>query len=169
MSEQPPLMVLPESALRAPRKPKYPKRGHAAPPGTGPEGETCASCLHLERKVMAKADLKCGLMRAHWTGGYGTDVRAGDAACSRWESARGMSDDVERALFGKPRCAKGYGDCHADCEYGLAGPCINEIAGEDGASSRGPRGHGDPTLPIKLRPAGFQHPPAGFLREPPDD
>jgi len=81
---QPDLMVLPASALKARRTSK--KHGHAAVPGTGPEGETCRSCAHLVRKEMASTYLKCGLMRAYWTGGQGTDVRARDAACRRWEA-----------------------------------------------------------------------------------
>ena len=60
------------------------KRGHAAPIGTGPVGETCGSCAHLAANRMAKTYHKCGLMRAVWTGGYGTDVRVRDAACKRW-------------------------------------------------------------------------------------
>ena len=48
MSEQPDLMVLPASALKARRKSK--KHGHAAMPGTGPSGETCGTCEHLARK-----------------------------------------------------------------------------------------------------------------------
>lgn len=80
------LMVLPESALRA-RKPKTKKHGHAAAPGTGPAGQTCGSCRHLHRRNMSKVYLKCGLMRAYWTGGASTDIRARDAACSRWEAA----------------------------------------------------------------------------------
>lgn len=82
---QPDLMVLPESALRARKLSK--KHGHAAMPGTGPKGETCKSCGHLARIQYAKEYLKCGLMHAYWTGGEGTDVRAGDAACRRWEKA----------------------------------------------------------------------------------
>jgi hypothetical protein len=60
------------------------KTGHAALPGTGPAGETCGSCVYLVHKKMAKAYLKCELRRATWTGGGGTDVRARDAACSKW-------------------------------------------------------------------------------------
>ena len=60
------------------------KKGHVAPPGTGPEGETCGSCQHLYRKSMAKTYLKCGLNSAEWTGGGGTDVRARDPACREW-------------------------------------------------------------------------------------
>lgn len=61
------------------------KTGHAWRPGTGPEGETCKTCCHLVRRQMAKVYLKCGLMRQHWTGGSGTDVRAGDPACREWK------------------------------------------------------------------------------------
>jgi hypothetical protein len=60
-------------------------RGHVAPPGTGPEGETCGSCKHLFRNQMAKTYLKCSLNRAKWTGGKKSDVLARDAACSKWE------------------------------------------------------------------------------------
>lgn len=62
------------------------KRGHAAPPGTGPKGQTCGTCRHLARKHMAKTYLKCALMEAVWTGGGGTDVRARDLACRKWEA-----------------------------------------------------------------------------------
>jgi hypothetical protein len=42
-------------------------RGYAAPPGTGPKGETCGSCAHYVRKQMARAYPKCLLRRATWT------------------------------------------------------------------------------------------------------
>jgi len=65
---------------------KAKKTGHIAPPGTGPEAETCGSCKHICRKGgVAGHYLKCGLNEANWTGGYGTDIRARDAACKRWE------------------------------------------------------------------------------------
>ncbi len=79
----PELMTLPASALR---KQKSKQHGHAAVPGTGPDGETCVSCRHLHRNKAVKTYLKCALMRAYWTGGYGTDVRAKDPACRRWEA-----------------------------------------------------------------------------------
>jgi hypothetical protein len=85
VSEQSELMILPASALTARRLSR--KKGHAMPPGTGPAGETCGSCRHLYRNDMSKTYLKCELMRAIWTGSYGTDVRARDAACKRWEKA----------------------------------------------------------------------------------
>lgn len=62
-------------------------RGHVMPPGTGPEGETCGTCKHLFRNQKAKTYLKCGLNAAKWTGGGATDIRARDAACSKWERA----------------------------------------------------------------------------------
>lgn len=77
-------MVLPESALGARRLSN--KKGHIAPPGGGPEGETCGSCLHLARLQMSKKFYKCKLARRYWTGGEGTDVRARDPACRRWEA-----------------------------------------------------------------------------------
>jgi hypothetical protein len=68
--------------LRGSRPPK----GYAAPPGSGPAGETCKSCQHLVRREKARTYLKCGLMERGWTGGAGTDVRASSPACSRWEA-----------------------------------------------------------------------------------
>lgn len=79
-----PLFILPPSALRSAR---IPQRGHAARPGTGPEGETCGSCAHYTLRRMSKTYRKCILMKAKWTGGAGTDIRAGDPACSKWDKA----------------------------------------------------------------------------------
>ena len=64
---------------------KAKKTGHAWKPGTGTEGETCKSCKHLVRRTFAKTYLKCGLMKAQWTGGPGSDVKARDPACKKWE------------------------------------------------------------------------------------
>lgn len=60
---------------------------HADRPGSGPAGETCGTCANLVRKRMANVYRKCGLCRSKWTGGGATDVRARDAACSKWEKA----------------------------------------------------------------------------------
>lgn len=62
------------------------KSGHAAPPGTGPEGETCKTCANLTRIRLAKTYLKCLLREGTWTGGYGTDIRARDPSCHKWEA-----------------------------------------------------------------------------------
>lgn len=78
-------VLVPAERKKLNARPKVKKSGHAWRPGTGPEGETCKTCQHLVRKQMAKTYLKCGLMRAHWTGGSGTDVRAGDPACREWQ------------------------------------------------------------------------------------
>lgn len=69
------------------RKPTV-KRGYAAAPGTGPEGQTCKTC---QFKVSsdgrsAKHFLKCELRRSTWTNGEGTDILARSPACSKWES-----------------------------------------------------------------------------------
>lgn len=63
--------------------------GYAAPPGTGPAGETCGTCLYLYRNRQARVYLKCRLMRRYWTGGPGSDVRAGSPACREWEGREG--------------------------------------------------------------------------------
>lgn len=82
MSE--PLMLLPASALERART-RPPRKGHAGTPGDGPKGETCASCHHYVRRHYAKIYLKCALTRSRWTGGGGTDIRARDPACEKWE------------------------------------------------------------------------------------
>jgi hypothetical protein len=73
------------------KKPR--KTGHAAAPGSGPQGEFCRTCAHLYRNRMAKTYLKCSLMRAHWTGGGGSDVKARDPACKEWVSTRDGKDE----------------------------------------------------------------------------
>lgn len=74
--------VIAAAAIRA----RHKRRGHAGQPGTGPAGETCKSCKWIARKEMAKTYIKCGhRMAPRHTGGPGTDVRAGDPACERWE------------------------------------------------------------------------------------
>jgi hypothetical protein len=57
------------------------QRGYAAPPGTGPQGETCGSCKHIHREEKYR---KCSLNRAAWTGGPRTDILARAPACLKW-------------------------------------------------------------------------------------
>jgi hypothetical protein len=57
-------------------------RGYAAPPGTGPEGETCGTCASLHRHQMQKTYLKCN--RVKWTLGKATDILARSPACRLW-------------------------------------------------------------------------------------
>lgn len=68
-----------------PRKTPLP-RGHAAPPGSGPAGETCKSCAHARATGGGNRTYwKCGLARRAWTGGPGSDIRLKDPACRLWE------------------------------------------------------------------------------------
>lgn len=59
--------------------------GYFMPPGTGPAGEKCATCLHITAKGnVAGRYLKCLRMEAKWTGGRKTDILARSPACSAW-------------------------------------------------------------------------------------
>lgn len=78
--------VTPE-ALTKTGKRKTPKRkGYAAQPGTGPEGESCKTCRHRVR-VLGKYN-KCNLVKAFWTGGFATDVLVKSPACQKWEEVK---------------------------------------------------------------------------------
>lgn len=90
------MALTPEERKGIFRSKKPRKTGHAGIPGSGPKGEFCRTCAHLYRKNMAKTYLKCSLMRAHWTGGGGSDVKARDPACSAWSSLAARQD-MERA------------------------------------------------------------------------
>lgn len=59
--------------------------GYAAPPGTGPEGETCGSCVHAWPNTTGsrRTYWKCGLVRS--TRGPGTDIRVRSPACREWK------------------------------------------------------------------------------------
>ena len=58
-------------------------KGNAAPIGSGPAGETCATCANCRRIEFSKVYWKCALVKP--TCGPGTDIRRKWAACSRWE------------------------------------------------------------------------------------
>jgi hypothetical protein len=75
------------------RKPTQPK-GYAALPGTGPEGKTCRDCKHKHTmsNTGAKSWIKCELMRAAWTHGPGSDIRASSPACRRFEAKEPASE-----------------------------------------------------------------------------
>lgn len=65
--------------------PRQRSRATPAPVGSGPEGETCKTCLHYTRaQYHDYVHLKCGLMRAVWTHGPGTDIKAKWPACREW-------------------------------------------------------------------------------------
>jgi len=66
-------------------KKKGQAKGWAAPPGSGPTGETCGTCAHAyANHGHRKTFWKCELVRA--TLGPGTDIRLKWAACHRWEA-----------------------------------------------------------------------------------
>jgi len=67
------------------QKPEKYSKGYAAPPGSGPEGETCGSCEYHYIKVMAGKYHKCKLMERIWAGGSGTDIKVRSPACEKWE------------------------------------------------------------------------------------
>lgn len=72
--------------LKKRHRPPTEKRGYAAPPGTGPAGETCGSCRWLYRNRQAKTYLKCQKMSPFWTGGAATDILAKAPACREWSA-----------------------------------------------------------------------------------
>lgn len=52
------------------------------PPGTGPDGKACRDCQSYSLVQGGKRmHRKCKLMRAHWTHGPGTDIKASSPAC----------------------------------------------------------------------------------------
>jgi hypothetical protein len=60
-------------------------RGHYAPPGTGPAGETCGSCAHSTRiEYHNRAYWKCLRAQHRWSHSIGTDIRLKSDACIGW-------------------------------------------------------------------------------------
>jgi len=76
--------------IQTPIEEKDPYKGrrnaHPYPPGSGPEGETCGTCM-AERCLSYhnKYYYKCNYMRYAWTHGLGTDIRLKDHACFLWK------------------------------------------------------------------------------------
>ena len=81
----------PDAPVRSPREVARLKRrlaetpmGYAAPPGSGPAGETCRSCLNSTRIEASRGYWKCRLMQRHWTRSRHTDIRISAPACRAW-------------------------------------------------------------------------------------
>lgn len=78
------------------RRPEPQPAGHIAPPGTGPEGQTCANCTHCRlRATRSKRYYKCGLAIAAWTHGRESDIRLSDSACRRFELGQPRETGVQ--------------------------------------------------------------------------
>ena len=70
-------------------------KGYAAPPGTGPKGETCKTCDYKVKKPGVSGHyLKCWLIYRHWTGGQGTDIKAGSPACREWIPIEEIKNEI---------------------------------------------------------------------------
>ena len=67
----------------APRKAARPPNSY-----TLTTGETCRTCVHSGYVQYASRFYKCGLNRANWTNGKGTDIRLKDAACNFYEAEK---------------------------------------------------------------------------------
>jgi hypothetical protein len=82
--------IKPQVISNAKRKPTV-RKGYAATPGTGPQGETCGTCEHSVGRGSPglKIFYKCELLRHCWTGGYGTDILLKSPACRYWEKEQG--------------------------------------------------------------------------------
>lgn len=61
-------------------------KGNASPIGSGPAGETCATCKHSYGLAGgSKTFYKCRLVKR--TCGPGSDIRLKWPACARWQTA----------------------------------------------------------------------------------
>lgn len=79
----------------------------AAPPGTGPDGETCKTCKHICRIRLAKNYYKCFLIKHLWKGSKRTDVLTRSPACNKWEpdTPEGV---IEKRAEDFPKQAPGF-------------------------------------------------------------
>lgn len=125
------LKAHPEAITQARRA--SPFKAYAATPGTGPAGETCRSCLHYTHAANSegrgKKWPKCGLMRALWTHGPGTDIRARSPACEKWEE-RGKGENrlvtvCDHCL--QASCWQGLFMCQQSREAGIVYKTVAEL------------------------------------------
>lgn len=70
--------------------------GYAMPPGGGPEGETCKTCVHcIQVEYHDKNYYKCGEVRDRWTHGTGSDIRLRSPACLKWKADNDADTDSQ--------------------------------------------------------------------------
>jgi hypothetical protein len=83
--------------------PKRGANGYAAPPGSGPAGKTCRDCAaYVSVQHNTRRYPKCARMRAHWTRGPGSDIKAASPACRLFEAARaGAAGSADTAAPGE--------------------------------------------------------------------
>lgn len=76
-----------------------PAAGYAAPPGSGPIGETCGTCANCRiRRVHERNVYKCALREKDWTHDRSSDVLIRSPACLRFHAGK----PVLINNFGKP-------------------------------------------------------------------
>jgi hypothetical protein len=107
-------------------------KGYAAPPGTGPAGETCKTCAHYTHSRNSEGRgrkfPKCGLMRRLWTHGPGTDIKASSPACRKWEA----KEDEKRPVMVcdscfRASCWQGIFMCDEATAAGLTTRSVGEL------------------------------------------
>lgn len=63
--------------------------GYAAPPGTGPEGETCGSCGHcVFRMFRGRRFYKCENAARKWDRTRASDVLLHSPSCAQWKPGK---------------------------------------------------------------------------------
>ena len=68
---------------------KYPEGATPSPPGTGPDGMTCAKCEYaFKYRLHLKNVYKCYLMDRVWTSSRNTDIRLKWPACRQFKDRR---------------------------------------------------------------------------------
>lgn len=70
--------------FQPPQRHTIERGGYAAPPGSGPVGETCQTCDHY-CTIHGGRYRKCLKIEKNWTHGKGTDIKARSLAYRFWE------------------------------------------------------------------------------------
>lgn len=71
---------------------------YAEKPGSGPEGKTCATCIHRWRQRYTKGYVyKCYLMVNHWTFNKKTDIKNSSPSCVKYST--NPADDTRQRSY----------------------------------------------------------------------